>query len=243
MSKRLRALFVWVILPFTIAPEIQAQQLGLKPLSKTQAIVKRMFDLVGAASLLILFAPVMAVVSVLIMLDSRGGVFFLQERTGENGKTFRVVKFRTMMKHNTPKEQLDFVTSADPRITPIGRILRNTSLDELPQLFNVLKGEMSLVGPRPQPVCHLEHYGTTIPYYALRHMVKPGITGLVQISDMRSQVHTLQDMMQRVQMDLKYIRTWSLWQDIAICLKTAATMLLRYNTHVKEYPLGAPGSR
>ncbi len=202
--------------------------------------VKRLFDISVASCLLLCFAPIMVLVALLIKFDSRGPVFFRQWRTGKDGAPFSIFKFRTMVQHETPAHAIDFVRTGDPRITRLGRLLRNTSIDELPQIFNVLKGEMAMVGPRPQPLCHIDHFAPAIPDYTRRLSVKPGITGLVQVSDMRSLVDNIEDHRRRVLMDLEYIDGWSIWLDVVICIRTASTMLQRYEAHTKEFPDDAP---
>ena len=182
----------------------------------------------------------MVLVALLIKFDSRGPVFFRQWRTGKDGVPFSIVKFRTMVQHETPAHALDFVRTDDPRITRLGRLLRNTSIDELPQIFNVLRGEMAMVGPRPQPLCHFDHFAPLIPEYTLRLSAKPGITGLVQVSDMRSLVDNIEDHRRRVLMDLEYMDGWSIWLDVVICIRTASTMLQRYEAHTKESPDDSP---
>jgi undecaprenyl-phosphate galactose phosphotransferase/putative colanic acid biosynthesis UDP-glucose lipid carrier transferase len=201
---------------------------------------KRTFDIAVASCLLLCLAPTMVLVALLIKFDSRGPVFFRQWRTGKDGVPFSIFKFRTMVQHETPAHALDFVRTGDPRITRVGRLLRNTSIDELPQVFNVLKGEMAMVGPRPQPLCHIDHFAPVIPEYTRRLSAKPGITGLVQVSDMRSLVDSIEDHRRRVLMDLEYIDGWSIWLDVAICIRTACTMLQRYEAHTREFPDDAP---
>ena len=193
-----------------------------------------------ASGLLLCLAPIMALVALLIKFDSRGPVFFRQWRTGKGGEPFSIIKFRTMVQHETPAHALDFVRTGDPRITRLGRLLRNTSIDELPQIFNVLRGEMAMVGPRPQPLCHIDYFAPVIPEYTLRLSAKPGITGLVQVSDMRSLVDNIEDHRRRVLMDLEYIDSWSIWLDLVICIRTASTVLKRYEAHTKEFPVDAP---
>jgi putative colanic acid biosynthesis UDP-glucose lipid carrier transferase len=172
------------------------------------------------ASLAILIAAIpMAIIALLIKLTSKGPVLFGQRRYGLDGKEIRVWKFRSMRTcENGPV--IKQATADDPRITPLGRILRKTSLDELPQLFNVLEGTMSLVGPRPHATAHNEQYRKLIRGYMLRHKVKPGITGLAQVEGCRGETDTLEKMQRRVEFDHRYIRNWSLALDLRILLKT-----------------------
>lgn len=211
-----------------------------RPRALLACAAKRAFDIAVASCLLLCLAPIMVLVALLIKFDSRGPVFFRQWRTGKGGVPFSIVKFRTMVQHETPAHALDFVRTGDPRITRLGRLLRNTSIDELPQIFNVLCGEMAMVGPRPQPLCHIDHFAPLIPEYTLRLSAKPGITGLVQVSDMRSLVDNMEDHRHRVLMDLEYINGWSIWLDVVICIRTVFTVLQRYEAHTKEFPDDAP---
>ena len=173
---------------------------------------------VGSISLL-LFAPLMLAVAVAIKLESPGPVFFRQRRHGYNHRLIDVYKFRSM----TVAENGDHVVQAqknDARVTRVGKFLRRTSLDELPQLFNVLKGEMSLVGPRPHAVAHNQHYRERLERYANRHCVKPGMTGWAQVNGFRGPTEDPEKMRKRVEMDLYYIENWSLWLDIKILALT-----------------------
>lgn len=181
--------------------------------------LKRVEDLVLSSGLLLLFALPMSLIALGIKLTSKGPVFFKQTRYGMNGEKIKVWKFRSM----TVMEDKGTVTQAqknDPRITPFGGFLRRTSLDELPQLFNVFSGSMSLVGPRPHAVAHNEHYRALIKGYMLRHKVKPGITGLAQVSGFRGETETVDKMEGRVNCDLHYISNWSLLLDLKILWRT-----------------------
>jgi len=162
--------------------------------------------------------------ALLVKLTSPGPVFFLQKRYGLDGKEILVWKFRSMRTcDNGPVVKQ--ATKGDPRVTAIGRILRRTSLDELPQLFNVIGGSMSLVGPRPHASAHNEQYRSLIRGYMMRHKVKPGITGLAQVLGSRGETDTLEKMEARIQLDHRYIREWSLWMDLKIILKTFYVVL------------------
>jgi len=195
-------------------------ELRRAPLSWKERAVKRTLDLVGASLALFVFAPVMLVTALLIKLSSKGPVFFRQTRHGFGGRAFKIFKFRTMR----VLEDGPTIVQAqknDPRVTPIGKWLRKTSIDELPQLFNVLKGDMSLVGPRPHAAAHNTEYEQIIGNYAFRHHVKPGITGWAQVNGYRGETRTLDLMQKRVEFDLWYINNWTLRLDILILIRTA----------------------
>ncbi len=195
-------------------------QLTRQPLSPLEVFEKRAFDLIVASGILLLFAPLLACVALLIRLDSAGPVFFLQRRYGFNQRPFRIIKFRTM----TTVEDGDVVvqaTRSDKRVTRVGRWLRRFSIDELPQLLNVLMGDMSLVGPRPHALSHNREYEQKISLYARRHNVKPGITGWAQVNGLRGETDTDEKMLKRVEHDLHYIDNWSLWLDVKILILTA----------------------
>ena len=189
------------------------------PLHGVHGILKRGLDLIGAITALALFSVPMAVIAVLIKRSSEGPVFFRQKRYGLDGREIKVWKFRTM-RVLEDGQKVAQATKDDPRVTKVGKFLRKTSLDELPQLFNVLTGEMSLVGPRPHASAHNEEYRKRISGYMLRHKVKPGITGLAQISGWRGETDTLDKMEGRIECDHRYIREWSLWMDVKILIKT-----------------------
>lgn len=205
-------------------------ELRRAPLSWKERAFKRILDLSGATLALLVFAPVMLVTAILIKATSRGPVFFRQTRNGFNGRAFKIFKFRTMC----VLEDGPTIVQArknDPRVTRIGKWLRKTSIDELPQLFNVLKGEMSLVGPRPHAAAHNSEYELIIGNYAFRHHVKPGITGWAQVNGYRGETRTLELMEKRVELDIWYINNWSIWLDLRIIFKTALTSF----THIAAY--------
>ncbi len=200
------------------------------PLYGVDSWVKRAFDLMIAAAGLVAISPVMLVCAVLVKLSSPGPIFFRQKRYGLDGKEILVWKFRSMRTcDNGPVVQQ--ATRQDPRITPIGAILRRTSLDELPQLFNVIEGTMSLVGPRPHASAHNERYRKLIRGYMLRHKVKPGITGLAQVEGYRGETETLDKMQKRVDYDHRYIREWSVWLDLKILLRTFFVVFKQQNAY------------
>ncbi len=186
-------------------------------------VLKRVEDLVLGTMAAIVIAPIVPLIALAIKLDSPGPVLFRQRRRGVSRHVFEVLKFRTMVVSNTVTHDGDAVEQArnsDPRVTRVGAILRRTSLDELPQLWNVLKGDMSLVGPRPHALVHDEKWGQVVESYANRHQMKPGITGLAQVNGFRGEMTEKGDLEGRVQHDLAYIRTWSLWLDVKILFRT-----------------------
>ena len=184
----------------------------------TAAMFKSLFDRTAALIGLIALAPVLTLVALIIKLTSKGPVFFKQTRQGWNGKPFSIYKFRSMYLHEDTNVKQ--ATKDDARITPIGRLLRRTSIDELPQLINVIKGEMALVGPRPHAIAHNQHYSNTISTYMMRHKIKPGLTGWAQVNGSRGETDKLEKMETRIKYDLEYINNWSFWFDIEILLKT-----------------------
>jgi lipopolysaccharide/colanic/teichoic acid biosynthesis glycosyltransferase len=198
-------------------------------------MMRRLFDIFFSAVALIICFPLMVCVAILIKLGSRGNIFFLQQRVGKDNKTFWVYKFRTMKENHSKQNKIDYVKSGDPRITKLGRILRNTTIDELPQFWNVLKGDMSVVGPRPLPVLEVKNLAKKIPDFNKRHKVKPGITGLVQVSDLRGSVEKLVHFKARWKMDLLYIKHQSLWLNIKIILQTIGGIYTRYHASVRNY--------
>jgi putative colanic acid biosynthesis UDP-glucose lipid carrier transferase len=181
--------------------------------------LKRAEDLVLAGLILILMSPLLAVIALGVKLSYPGPIIFRQRRYGLDGLEILVYKFRTMRVCEDGPE-VPQATEDDDRVTPFGRFLRRTSLDELPQFVNVLQGSMSIVGPRPHAVAHNEHYRRLIPGYMLRHKVRPGLTGWAQINGWRGETETLEKMEKRVEYDLDYLRRWSLWFDVKIILLT-----------------------
>jgi exopolysaccharide biosynthesis polyprenyl glycosylphosphotransferase len=192
-------------------------------------VLKRIIDVVGSMSGLILLAPLLLLLALVVKLTSRGPVLFVQERCGMRGRVFRFYKFRTMvadaearkaeLRHLNEMKGPAFKIRRDPRVTRLGTMLRKTSLDELPQLWNVLRGDMSLVGPRPPTVDEVELYTTQ---HAQRLSVTPGLTGLWQVSGRNALPH----FDQWIELDLRYVRTWSLWLDIRILARTVVVVLL-----------------
>lgn len=200
------------------------------PLYGVDGWSKRVFDITAATIGLVLLTPVMILCGLLVKLSSPGPVFFRQRRYGLDGKEIYVWKFRSMRTCDNGPTVVQ-ATQDDPRVTPVGRIMRRTSLDELPQLFNVIEGTMSLVGPRPHATAHNEHYRKLIRGYMLRHKVKPGITGLAQVEGYRGETDTLEKMQKRVEFDHKYIQHWSLWLDFKIVLRTFLIVLKQENAY------------
>lgn len=184
-------------------------------------LAKEIFDRLFAAAVLLLLSPLLLVIALAIKCTSAGPVLFSQLRTGLNGRQIRVWKFRTMRQHREADGRLTQATRDDPRITPVGRFLRRTSLDELPQFFNVLTGDMSVVGPRPHALQHNDLYKDKLAMYMQRHRVKPGITGWAQINGYRGETDTDEKMARRIELDLHYIRHWTFRMDLKIILWTA----------------------
>ena len=192
-------------------------------MSETQLLFKTLMDKTIAAIVLILLSPLMALIAFLVWQSSPGPILFKQKRHGWDGRIIEVFKFRSMYAHQEAAVQQ--ASRNDSRVTPIGRFIRRTSIDELPQLFNVLMGTMSLVGPRPHAIAHNGFYSQYIRSYMLRHRIKPGMTGLAQISGYRGETETLDKMLRRVEMDIEYINRWSIELDFKILLKTPLALL------------------
>ncbi|MEJ1157882.1 undecaprenyl-phosphate glucose phosphotransferase [Prosthecomicrobium sp. N25] len=210
--------------------DLDAFEVQRAPLSFAERAVKRLLDIAVAGTALVLLSPLMLMTALAIMVETGRPIFFLQDRKGFGGRLFRILKFRTMtVQENGP--QVEQARRGDPRITPLGRILRRTSLDELPQLVNVLRGEMSIVGPRPHAVAHDNLYDRRIGTYALRHHVKPGITGWAQVHGFRGETREDSQMEARVELDLWYINNWSFWLDLRIIMRTAVMVLVDRNAY------------
>ena len=186
------------------------------PLFGWNRLLKRGLDMVGAAAALLIFGPIMLLIAGLVRLSSPGPIFYRQERMGLDGRTFNALKFRSMRLDAEQRTGAVWASKDDDGCTPIGRFIRKVSLDELPQLFNVLRGEMSLVGPRPERPVFIEQFKKQIPDYMLRHKVKAGITGWAQINGWRGNT----SLEKRIEFDLYYIERWSLWFDIKILFLT-----------------------
>ncbi|MDR8545306.1 undecaprenyl-phosphate glucose phosphotransferase, partial [Klebsiella pneumoniae] len=189
------------------------------PLNGINMVFKRMEDIIVSSIILLLISPILIIISCIVKFTSPGPVFFRQIRYGMDGKPIRVWKFRSMTVMENDSKVVQ-ATKNDVRVTKVGKFLRSTSLDELPQFFNVLFGQMSVVGPRPHAVAHNEQYRSLIQGYMLRHKVKPGITGLAQINGWRGETDTLEKMEKRIEYDLLYIRGWSIWLDLKIIFLT-----------------------
>lgn len=208
----------------------RAFQIHRPPLGLVERMMKRLFDIGFSAAALAVASPIFLMLAIAIKLDSPGPVFFLQSRKGHSGRPFRILKFRSMsvMEDSGDIRQ---ATRNDPRVTRVGAFIRSTSLDELPQFWNVLKGEMSVVGPRPHALAHDDLYGTLIAQYASRRHVKPGLTGWAQVNGHRGETPTVDKMADRVRHDIWYINNWSLWLDIRIIFTTMAGLQDRSNVY------------
>ena len=189
------------------------------PFTGTKGLVKRTSDIVLASLILVLIAPLMLALAIGVKLSSPGPVIFRQRRNGLDGEEIWVYKFRSMSTQDNGSV-VKQATRDDPRITRFGRFIRRTSLDELPQFVNVLQGRMSIVGPRPHAVAHNELYSPAIQAYMVRHKVRPGITGWAQVNGLRGETDTVEKMRARVDYDLEYLHTWSLWFDLKIIVRT-----------------------
>jgi exopolysaccharide biosynthesis polyprenyl glycosylphosphotransferase len=192
-----------------------------------QGFIKNLFDIILSGIVVVLFLPIFAVISVLIKFSSSGSVLYRQSRVGLDGREFTIYKFRSMYTDAEQKTGPVWAQAADPRVTRVGKIIRRTSLDELPQLFNVLKGDMSLVGPRPERPHFVEKFQSSIPKYSERHRVKSGITGWAQVNGLRGQ----SPIEERTRYDVYYIENWSLWFDIKIIIMTILAVIKGENAY------------
>ncbi|WP_426191515.1 undecaprenyl-phosphate glucose phosphotransferase [Massilia sp. DWR3-1-1] len=199
--------------------------------AEQSGIIKRAEDLVISSVLLLLIAPLLLLIALAIKLDSKGPVIFKQRRHGFNNDVFEVYKFRSMTVADSASSEVKQATRNDFRVTKVGKFLRRSSLDELPQLFNVIRGSMSIVGPRPHAVQHNIEFSSIISEYFARHNVKPGITGWAQVNGLRGETNTVDKMHRRVQFDLHYIENWSLALDIKIILRTAIAVWFDANAY------------
>ncbi len=224
--------FAFARRPLVLLGDLPVITLFERPISGTDAIIKRAEDLLLTGLILLLVSPVMLLVAIAVRLDSPGPVFFRQPREGFNNQRFRVYKFRSMTVEQCETDEIRQATRDDQRITRVGRIIRATSLDELPQLFNVIQGHMSLVGPRPHAPSTRANgrlFHEVVHTYAARHKVKPGITGWAQVCGWRGETDTEEKLVRRLEHDLYYIENWSIPFDIYILVKTVGAVLFPKN--------------
>lgn len=197
------------------------------PMTLSSRVIKRVFDIVFSLAALLILSPLLVGTAIAIRWESRGPVFFRQERIGRGNRIFRIFKFRSMYAHATDEHGATLTQIGDARVTKVGAFIRRTSIDELPQLFNVLKGDMSIVGPRPHALAAKAAdllYWDVDTRYRQRHVIKPGMTGLAQVRGFRGNTHHAIDLTNRLQADLEYVATWSLQHDMSIILQTIKVM-------------------
>jgi putative colanic acid biosynthesis UDP-glucose lipid carrier transferase len=199
---------------------VPAINLAASPITDLRVLPKRVFDRLFALAALTALAPLMLAIAAMVKLSSPGPVFFRQKRKGIDGNQFEIYKFRSMKLHKEETGKITQATRRDPRITAVGAFLRRTSLDELPQFINVLRGEMSVVGPRPHALEHDDIYKDLVKGYMHRYRIKPGITGWAQINGYRGETDRIEKMMGRVKLDLYYMQHWTFWLDIKIVVLT-----------------------
>jgi Undecaprenyl-phosphate glucose phosphotransferase len=226
------ASFVFAKRPLVMLGEMPLMTLFDRPISGMDAAIKAAEDIILPLIILFCIWPLLLAIAVAIKLDSPGPVFFRQPREGFNNQTFRVYKFRSMFHDRAEFDAINQASRNDPRVTRVGRILRMTSLDELPQIFNVLQGDMSLVGPRPHAASTRAGgrlFSDVVSSYAARHKVKPGITGWAQVCGWRGETDTENKLIKRFEHDLYYIENWSLWLDFYILFRTVGSVLLPRN--------------
>jgi Undecaprenyl-phosphate glucose phosphotransferase len=209
---------------------VMAVEVQRPPRSPFELALKRVIDIVLAACVLILLTPLLLIAALAVKLDSPGPIFFWQTRRGFNGKPFRILKFRSMSVIEDDGNVRQ-ATKGDARVTRVGAWLRKTSIDEIPQLFNVLRGDMSLVGPRPHALAHDDQFIEAVADYAYRHHVKPGITGWAQVHGSRGPTPTIESIERRVEFDRWYIANWSIWLDFKIMLRTLTSVIRGRNAY------------
>lgn len=198
------------------------------PLNNTiHSVLKRIVDIIGSTVGIVLFSPLMLVVAIMVKTTSKGPIIFAQERVGLHNKTFKMYKFRSMVEQSEVEEQKGWTTKDDPRVTKVGKFIRRTSIDELPQLFNVLFGQMSLVGPRPERPQYVEQFREKIPRYMIKHQVRPGITGWAQVNGLRGDT----SIEKRIEYDLYYIENWTMEFDIKIMFLTIFRGFINKNAY------------
>jgi Undecaprenyl-phosphate glucose phosphotransferase len=202
-----------------------------RPISGWSSVLKRLEDVCLSVAAIILLSPLLGLIALLIKLDSPGPILFRQARLGFNNQEFSIYKFRSMYHQDQPEDRVQQASKDDPRITRIGRFIRRTSIDELPQLFNVLDGSMSLVGPRPHPLSHNEEFAEKVRGYFARHRVKPGITGWAQVNGLRGETDTIEKIEARVEHDIYYTDNWSLAFDIRIMVLTVVSVLFHKSAY------------
>lgn len=208
-----------------------AINLMASPMTPYALVQKALFDRLFAVFVLLALAPVMLSIAAAVKLSSRGPVLFTQRRKGADGRVFRIYKFRTMRVHAPNPGVIRQATRDDPRVTRVGAFLRRTSLDELPQFVNVLRGEMSVVGPRPHAIEHDDQYRSIVDGYIHRYRIKPGITGWAQVNGFRGETDRIEKMQGRVEHDLYYLRNWSFGMDMQIVFRTVMKGLVHTNAY------------
>ena len=226
------ASFAFARRPIVVLGDIPMLTLFERPISGFDAVIKTAEDKIAGGLILVLIAPILVLIAIAIKLDTKGPVFFRQPREGFNNRPFRVFKFRTMFHDRSEFDAISQASRTDPRVTRVGRVLRRTSLDELPQLFNVMRGEMSLVGPRPHAASTRAGgrlFSDVVVSYAARHKVKPGITGWAQVCGWRGETDTEDKLVNRLEHDLYYIENWTIWFDFYILFRTVGSVLLPKN--------------
>ncbi|MBR1862387.1 MAG: undecaprenyl-phosphate glucose phosphotransferase [Lachnospiraceae bacterium] len=198
------------------------------PLSNAgNQLIKRAVDIAGSLFAIIITSPVMLVTAFLVKVSSKGPILFKQERVGYQGKTFKMLKFRSMVVQSEAEEKRGWTVKGDPRVTPVGRIMRKTSIDELPQFFNILKGDMSLVGPRPERPQYVEKFREEIPRYMVKHQVRPGLTGWAQVNGLRGDT----SIKKRIDHDIYYIENWTFFFDLKILFMTLFVGFMNKNAY------------